>query len=666
MSPGYRPDIDGLRALAVLPVIFYHAGFPGVAGGYEGVDVFFVISGYLITSLILREMEAGNFSIQVFWLRRVRRILPALFLVIIATLVAFSLVYPPHLYLELGQSVLAQTVFASNVLFWQESGYFDSEAHLKPLLHTWSLSVEEQFYLIFPAVLMLLGKFFAAWRFSILLIIALGSLALSVWGAGVEPDAAFYLLPTRAWELGIGCLLAFKVVYRDGSVGTGSWVNEFWAGLGLLGLVLSVIGYDRTTPYPSFYALLPCLSTAMIIWAGSNRRTVVGHVLTWRPVVFVGLISYSLYLWHWPVLVLQRALALEEPGTLAKGGALILSVLLAWLSYRFVETPIRRNIAVFTNPRLVVGTLLVVAMLGIAGTTIHIQQGIPARFSESALQIAAAGEARNPRRQDCVWSKQQGQFSDTWFCRPDPTHPIVKPQLLIWGDSHADALQPLLDGLAREHGVESHFAAYSACPAIAGLDRVNEDASHQCRKFNDYMVNYAIRKKIPNVLLISRFNLYTNGRDRFKQHLPPPLITSDPTKGEASVTSARKDFKAAATAMITKLAQHGIRTYVLLQVPNYNIEPTAYGLKLAIRGRAVAYERPRREIQARQRFVSETFTELSHLGVVVIDPTEVFCDQQSCSPYIDGRSAYRDEHHLSNYGAAQLRPSLVQVFSAPK
>lgn len=612
----------------------------------------------------------GRFSIQGFWLRRVRRILPALFLVIFATLAAFWPVYAPHQYLELGQSVLAQTVFASNIFFWQESGYFDSDAHVKPLLHMWSLSVEEQFYLIFPALLLVLTKFLASWRFTILVVVAIGSLALSVWGAGVEADAAFYLLPTRAWELGIGCLLAHKVIYRAATINTGAWANEFWAGLGLLGLALTVVGYDRTTPFPSFYALLPCLSTAMIIWAGRDSLSVVGRILACRPVVFIGLISYSLYLWHWPVLVLQRALLLEEPGTLAKGGVLILSIVLAWLSYRFVETPLRRNVAVFTNRRLMVGTVMAAALLVMAGTTIHMLQGVPSRLSDRALQLAAAGEERNPRRRECVWSKksghsgQSGQFSDDWFCRPDPTLAKAPPQLLIWGDSHADALQPLLDSLAREYGVESHFAAYSACPAVSGLDRVNEDASHQCREFNDYMVDYAIRKNIRDVLLISRFNLYTNGRDQFKQHLPPPLITADPAKGEASVASAQIDFKAAATAMITKLAQHGIRTYVVLQVPNFNIEPTGYGQKLALRGRSVAHKRPRREIQARQGFVLQTFSELARLGVVVIDPSDQFCDEQSCSPYINGRSAYRDEHHLSNYGAAQLRPSLIQVYSS--
>jgi peptidoglycan/LPS O-acetylase OafA/YrhL len=664
LNIAYRPDIDGLRAFAVVVVILFHGGIAGFDGGFVGVDVFFVISGYLITSVILREMNAGVFSVWSFWTRRIRRIFPAVLLVVALSLAVFWLVFPPQYYLELGRSALAQTMFISNILFWRESGYFDAAAHFQPLLHTWSLSVEEQFYVIFPVFLIFITRFFANRRFRILLGISTGSLALSVWGATADPSGAFYLLPTRAWELGIGCMLAFAIINRKSPPVQSPLASELLAGLGMLGLVLTVFGFDRTTPFPSYRALLPCLSTALIIWVNCDRRTIVGKVLAVRPLVFLGLISYSLYLWHWPVLVLERALMLETPSVPEKLGAIVVSGLLAWLTYRFVETPVRRNITFFTNRRLALGSVAALALVAMAGGSIHLLGGIPSRLSESALPFAAAGQEQNPRRLECVWSKQQGEFSDDWFCRPDATLPKAVPRILIWGDSHADALQPLLDGLARENGIESHFAAYSACPAIAGLDRINENTSHECRKFNDYMVNYAIKNEIQNVLLIARFNLYTNGHERIKQHFPAPLVTKDNAARTATVESAQQDFRAAAAAMFFKLAKHGIRSYVLLQVPNFNIEPTAYAQKLAIRGMPIVYERPRREIVERQHFVSQTFAELVKFRVTIIDPTDTFCDEQVCSPYINGRSAYRDEHHLSSYGAALLRPLLAGIFAS--
>lgn len=298
----YRPDIDGLRAVAVLAVVLFHAGISSISGGFVGVDVFFVISGFLITTIIVKEIRRGDFSLTVFYERRIRRILPAFFVVMLfSAVVAYSLLLPQD-FENFGKSLVAASLSVSNLLFWRESGYFDSTAELKPLLHTWSLGVEEQFYLFFPLLLMFIARFFKQrWTLWIVLI-AFSSLLLSAWGAKHQPSATFYLLPTRAWELALGGLLAMG--------GVPPIHQRFWREIeALLGLGLIVWGISALTPessFPGLNALYPCLGAALVIHAGSSGPSMVGNVLSWRPLVLIGLISYSLYLWHWPLLVFAK------------------------------------------------------------------------------------------------------------------------------------------------------------------------------------------------------------------------------------------------------------------------------------------------------------------------------------------------------------------------
>jgi peptidoglycan/LPS O-acetylase OafA/YrhL len=324
-----------LRAIAVLAVLLFHAGLSPFAGGYVGVDVFFVLSGYLITGIVVKDLEAGTFSLIRFYERRARRILPALFLVIlVCTGVAWIVLVPSDLAL-FGRSVAAVTVFASNVLFWKEAGYFDTEAHLKPLLHTWSLGVEEQFYLFFPIALLLLWKLRRRWRVIAIILVALASLALAQRLVATQPTMVFYLLPTRAWELLIGGLLAFaprrqfSPLVADGAA---------LAGLGLI--LASVFLFDSATPFPSVYALVPTIGTALVI-AFASPATLVGRLLSTRLMVGIGLVSYSAYLWHQPLVVFARHIDLAGPSLVAQTALSLAAIPLAYLSWRFVEQPFR-------------------------------------------------------------------------------------------------------------------------------------------------------------------------------------------------------------------------------------------------------------------------------------------------------------------------------------
>jgi peptidoglycan/LPS O-acetylase OafA/YrhL len=291
----YRREIDGLRALAIIPVILFHAGFQSFSGGFVGVDVFFVISGYLITRIILAELREGKFSIINFYERRARRILPALFLIMFLCLLFAWLWLPPDNMRGFSKSLIAVSMFASNLLFWKESGYFDTAAGLKPLLHTWSLAIEEQYYVLFPLFLVFTWKLGKNWVLTILTAIFMLSLGTAQWSSSAKPIAAFYLLPTRGWELLVGAFVGFYefTPSRSKFADIGSW-------LGLTLILYAILTFDNRTPFPSFYTLIPAVGTALIILF-TNDKTAVGKILNHKVFVGIGLISYSLYLWHHPL-----------------------------------------------------------------------------------------------------------------------------------------------------------------------------------------------------------------------------------------------------------------------------------------------------------------------------------------------------------------------------
>ncbi len=322
----YRKEIDGLRALAVVPVIFFHAGFKPFSGGFVGVDVFFVISGYLITSIILTEKQQGNFTLIGFYERRVRRILPALFFVMLVCLPFAWLWMMPGDMQRFSQSVAAVSVFASNILFWRQSGYFDTANELKPLLHTWSLAVEEQFYVLFPLFLLITWRLGKRWTIVTLALIAVISVSLAHWGSIHKPAAAFYLLPTRGFELTLGALVAFYANDKQSTPATQS-ISELSAfiGLGLVGY--AILTFDDSTPFPSLYALVPTLGVVLLILF-ATPQTFVGKLLSYRWLVVMGLISYSAYLWHQPMFALARYRTFDQ----ANGPLLLfLSVLAVFL-----------------------------------------------------------------------------------------------------------------------------------------------------------------------------------------------------------------------------------------------------------------------------------------------------------------------------------------------
>jgi peptidoglycan/LPS O-acetylase OafA/YrhL len=476
----YRPEIDGLRTVAVMPVIFFHAGLDLFSGGFVGVDVFFVISGYLITSILIDDLQKGRFSIARFYERRARRILPALFFVMLCCApFAWAWMLPSQME-DFGKSVIAVVFFASNILFWQDIDYFALAAEDNPLLHTWSLAVEEQFYIFFPILLLWLWRFGRNPAFYTVLGICIASLLLAELGARTAPGATFYLLPTRAWELGAGSLCAF-VLNRRGPLS-----NGYLAAAGLLAVLLAATLYDKTTPFPSLYALLPVVGTALIIlYAGPS--TLVGKLLSLRGMVAIGLISYSAYLWHQPLFAFARIRSLTTPSEPLMIALSLLALGLAYLSWRFVEAPFRRKSGMWLPARRQVfaASLLASLALCIAGGIVLSRDGAVLRADAEEMRGLDDRIAINPGLDvDCT-----ANFTLSAKCRTSDA-----PEILLWGDSFAMHLAQGL--LASDPAMKLQQHTKSQCAPMLGIalnlptTGYGRQWARECMEFNDQVLEW--------------------------------------------------------------------------------------------------------------------------------------------------------------------------------
>ncbi len=464
----YRPDIDGLRAIAVLAVVAFHFDAALVTGGFVGVDVFFVISGYLITKVILEDLEQDTFSIARFYERRIRRILPALTAMsLLCWGIAAALLLPPD-FLAFSRTQLMASLSLSNFQFWSETGYFEGASDLKPLLHTWSLAVEEQFYVVFPLLLVAARRWLPGRIRGLLWSMTLVSFGLSARYIENAPDTVFFLLPFRAWELLVGSLLAAGVP----NLPQHRRLREGVAGLGLLAVFGSIAWYTHVTPFPGPSALAPVLGTAAIIWAGNGSTTLVTRILATRPMVQIGLVSYSLYLWHWPILVFSRYYSTHPLGGLhlaLLGGA---SLAVAWGSWRWVETPFRRRAASRRSVLLLgaAATLLGVSLGAVGVLTL----GWPQRLSPAAQRYGAMLDKHAYydiyERGRCFLDyNQQAHKYNEKECFRFIGAPPDKTRVLVIGDSFAAHLVP---GLRAESELEVvQYTATSCRPMLAGNRR---------------------------------------------------------------------------------------------------------------------------------------------------------------------------------------------------
>jgi peptidoglycan/LPS O-acetylase OafA/YrhL len=481
----YRHEIDGLRAIAVITVIFFHAGFDAFGGGFVGVDMFFVISGYLITSIILTELQQDKFSIVDFYERRARRILPALFLVMLVCIPFAYFYFLPRDMKDFSKSLIAVSVFASNILFWRESTYFDTAADLKPLLHTWSLAVEEQYYLFFPLFLLLLWRLGKRWIVGALALILVASFILAQWAAYAKPAVAFYLLPARGWELLIGALAAFFRSRTDRGE-FGKPINQVGGWLGGVLILYAVFTFDKKIPIPGFYALIPVLGTLLIILF-ATRQTTIGRFLGNKVLVGIGLISYSAYLWHQPIFAFARHIGIEGRNLYLYGILSAMSLCLAFLSWRFVELPFRDRKRF--RPSAIFGlSLFLTVLFGSLGFVGY-------RFNEGVSRFG--GDERYPLLVDRLrFNFGLSKDCDVMVADAENCRTSSQPEILLWGDSFA---MHLASGfLSSNPDVKLIQATVAHCAPVFGLAYPNAmHGAQNCIDSNDFV--YELFRRYPSI-----------------------------------------------------------------------------------------------------------------------------------------------------------------------
>nr|WP_257214889.1 acyltransferase family protein [Sphingomonas sp. R-74633] len=639
----YRPEIDGLRALAVVPVVIFHASKDLLGGGFVGVDVFFVISGFLITSIILSDINFGKFSLITFYERRVRRIIPALYMMLLALfIVGFVSFDPDHLFAA-AKEILATTFFASNILFLRQADYFDSESILKPLLNTWSLSVEEQFYVLFPPLLFVITRYWRRGLEPVLWFLFVVSLAFSIGLQQVNPDANFYLPFGRAWELMTGSLLAVGAVPAIQRPTT----RSILALLGVVLIGIAMFTYTDRTSFPGLAAIPPCLGAALFIHCAQN--TGVGRLFSMRPFVFIGLISYSLYLWHWPLLSIARYLTLGDLTLPHASGVVVLAVVVAYLSTRFVEKPFRSK-ALSRNKLFTIGFVATLAVIALCAGTLA-THGVVSRANaapEQAQQIAKESSAFGAS--PCL--VQGSTLPVSGQCRiGDPSRPV---NALLLGDSHAGQLAPLFEAEAVRNGLSmARFTKARCLPVVTGRFEPADPIQKGCSAFNAAVLDYIARNsELKMVFLAARWDIYADG-----------TIRAGPASGKW-VGDPRSYVAGQLASFAQAMRARGIAVVVFGQAPIPMSDPASCLKAAAFNGRSNAkcltFDIGR--VAAIDREVNASILGQLRGSATVLPLFDLYCAGQRCDAARGGVMLFMDKAHLSAAGALAISARLQQVF----
>ncbi len=652
----YRKEIDGLRAIAVMPVIFFHAGFSSFGGGYIGVDIFFVISGYLITSILLKEMEHNKFSLQNFYERRARRILPALSAVLIVTSITAYCLMPAELLKSYSQSVVSVVTFSSNIFFYLTNGYFSTASDEKPLLHTWSLAVEEQYYLFFPIFISALwfkGKKYLCTLIFIMTIISL--LFAQYLAMNHSVDANFYLILSRAWELFVGSLIAFL---KPISISDKRMQNELGGIAGLFLIIYSIVTFSNQTPFPSFYTLAPVLGTGLII-RFSHAETYVGRFLGNKLFVSIGLISYSLYLWHQPIFAFLRLKTVGEPQQIWFYLAVLLTFVLAITSYWYIEKPFRNKSAyskkiIFQLSGISISLFFFLGMLGYVGN------GFEGRLPDNKFTDSIIF---SPKREAC---HTQGSS----FLKPSAACRYFRKDVkwASFGDSHVVEPTYALAKKLEKNNLGILHLSFSGCPPALLFEVNVEGCSEWIKQSLVYLEN---NKSITNVLLGFRYSEFLFGG---QQHKYPELPNISPEnrikveqKGQSSA-ELRELYWSSFYAIVQRLINSGKTVHLIYPIPelplhvNKAISPFSIfsdeSMLDLVKSISIDYYMRRNE------FIINKLNSLAYGDKLYpIKPHERLCRNGYCSIIRNGNALYFDDNHLSLSGAALLIDDIQKINS---
>ena len=644
----YRAEIDGLRALAVLPVILFHAGFEWFRGGFVGVDVFFVISGYLITSIIISEMVERKFSIINFYERRARRILPALFFVMAVSLPFAWLWLSPSNLKDFGQSLIAVSTFSSNILFWSESGYFDTAAELKPLLHTWSLAVEEQYYILFPIFLILTWPLGIKWILILLLIVFFTSLGVAQWGAYNSPSAAFFLLPTRGWELLIG---VFAAIYLKNNAHLKSYsLNQVLSLLGFGMIVYSIIAFDKTTPFPSLYALIPTVGTGLLILC-SVPKTLIHKLLSMKFISGIGLISYSAYLWHQPLLAFARHRFLGEISDLILISLCLISMVLGWFSWKFIEAPFR-NKKTFTRKTVFLFSIICIVIFTSLGLLLHFKNGYGDRvkFTEELVN-----SFERPSLENC-FDTPFNHSAEQWGCNLGRVDGEIN--FILFGDSHSLSLKKLIDEKAKQKGIKVFYTGSSGClPFVSIHPQRNDQYRNNCNLLNERVFELAKNTDLDGIILSARWSYYTYGDYNFSG----AQLISDMPEGPFNLQHSIDTFSNALGVTIDNFNSIGVPIHLITQPPHQKYSPQSvyFSIFKGI-GSIESFSVKRTDFDKLNEIPINAFYKYES-NVNIYNITDLFCDEFLCLIGEKEKSFYYDNNHLSSDGAKKLEKIIEEI-----
>ena len=637
----YYPHIDGIRALAVLPVVFYHILAALCPGGFIGVDVFFVISGYLITRGILRDLEHGRFSIRNFYYRRIRRIMPAYFTLITGVFAAGCMFYYASPLIFLGDAVASGTLFLANFHFWMiASDYFSPQLHSEALLHLWSLSVEEQFYLVVPLLLLLVFTLGRQKWVGILLSVGI---VVSLVGAELwlrrDPSGSFYLLPSRAWELGAGSLLALARPLAS---------SRLRGCLGWLGLALiffTFFAYDAKTAFPGMAAIPPVLGTVLLIWSGMSDDADISfcgahRLLASKVLVGIGLLSYSFYLWHWPFFAFHRYLFSQAPAVPLAIGYIFIALLLSALSLRYVEKPFRKGKLVTSRKHVFLFTGLVSALVLIVGLSMWRTRGVPSRMPTVVAEYdAVKGDEKFPK------SPLAGYDENNFTHLGEQGKPCG---VVLWGDSHAGVLKYLIDELCKQNHKSGIAAGRGGvAPVVEWSGYEPSSGLHATNLAFNYSVMEYIRKgsesgELKHVILAFRWSYYIDTPQR-KADEPLPV----------------DGFPDALIKTIQTLEKLGVDVSVLLEVPIFEMHvPKAVALHYW-RGWPLPHlsiQEHAERLQSYEPLIHRLREETPYVNIIDASPS-LFSEQGEVEFLNEkGVLLYRDDHHLTKTGSKRLKP----------
>lgn len=646
MSSGlvFRRDIAGLRAVAVIGVLLFHLGFSWIPGGFAGVDIFFVISGYLITSILLRDVVSGEFSFFDFYLRRVKRLLPAALVVMLFSLFAGYFLLDPAAYEDLASSALYASFFSANIYFYLNSGYFDPSSEESPLLHMWSLGVEEQFYIFFPLIVLaffFLGRRFAFWGLTVLFV---ASFILCLVMANHDPMFGFYMFPMRAWELGVGCLLAFSTGF---SVSKNLRRSMVFLGLGLVVGALFVL--NKELIYPSYWAVIPVLGTALLIHFG-REDSLSDAVLGCSAMQFVGKISYSVYLWHWPVIVFFRTYWSGKEVSAKEAVLLFLvSLFLGWLSWRFIEEKFRRSPS---SPRVVFGSAGIATFFVLAlASSILFMNGLGFRGSQDTDKLTDL-------KKMWEWTCEESKFvpGSGPSCVVGSSWAGAKKRGVIWGDSHSEHLAAVLDLIGKQNDVSVVIAPRS-CPPYLNLKYINYVKSDnplfgaRCSTKQEMILKWINESDDIDFIIMaaawSGHGLYLSSLDGGKSSAPDLMHSSF-------------------SALLQKIKLDNRRLVFLGEIPrlkhSYN-SCAAVSIGLPLRRCSYDYRNlDYGQIKAQHEPYNKVLSLLaSEWQAQALLPSETMCTESSCETVLSGEFIYRDNNHLRRNLTVETNSALADV-----